>query len=437
MSDFRPPRGMRDVIYEEAYVRRKAIERLREHFLRFGFSDFDTPAVEQLETLEAKSGPEVAEQIYCFDDKAGRRLGLIFEFTASLGRVAATHPDLQLPFKRYQIGKVWRYEAPQSNRYREFYQADVDILGPTTMDCEVEILTVVAEVLRDFGVQDFRFILNNRKILQSQLRVAGLTDPETQATVLRGLDKLDKVGPEAVGEYVATRGVDPDAYARLMGLIPERDANEAVLEGLQAALDPDDGGLEGVQELRDILSLANSAGLGAAIEVAPLLVRGLDYYTGPIFEVRSPALGDVSFGGGGRYDTLVEAFGGRPVGAAGFAFGVDRLVAILTQQGLVRPARCEAQVMLAVRTQALAGEAFAVAGRLREAGVATFQYVGPAKLGKQLGFAERMGFQFVVVIAEDEVAAGIAKIKAMASREEAEVPFSELGAYLLQRLEPA
>ncbi len=434
MSEFRPPKGTRDVVYEDAYVRRRAIERLREQFLRFGFSDFDTPAVEHLETLEAKSGAEVAEQIYCFDDKAGRRLGLIFEFTASLGRVAATHPDLQFPFKRYQIGKVWRYEAPQSNRYREFYQADVDILGPTTMDCEVEILTVVAHVLRDFGVQDFRFILNNRKILQGQLRVAGLADPEAQATVLRGLDKLDKIGEEGVREYVLAGGVDPQAYEHLMALVPEPGTNQAVLDALQAALAGDEGGLEGVQELRDILSLADQSGLGAAIEVDPLLVRGLDYYTGPIFEVRSPALGDISFGGGGRYDTLTEAFGGRPVGAAGFAFGVDRLVTILTQQGLVAPAKCEARVMLAVRTQALAADALTLANQLRAAGVSVFQYVGSAKLGKQFGFAERMGFPFVVTIAEDEVAAEVAKVKAMATREETAVPFDQLGPYLRERL---
>ena len=434
MSEFRPPRGTRDVLYEDAYVRRRAIERLREHFLRFGFSDFDTPAIEHLETLEAKSGPEVAEQIYCFDDKGGRRLGLIFEFTASLGRVAATNSEIQLPFKRYQIGKVWRYEAPQSNRYREFYQADIDIIGPTTMDCEVEILTVIASVLRDFGVPDFRFVLNNRKILQSQLRLAGLVEEQAQATVMRGLDKLDKIGPDAVREYVLAGGVDAEAYERLMALVPEEGSNDETLDRLQASLAADEGGLEGVRELRDILDLSAQAELGASIRVAPLLVRGLDYYTGPIFEVRSPALGDVSFGGGGRYDTLVEAFGGRPVGAAGFAFGVDRLVTILSQQGLVAPAKCEARVMVAVRTQELAPHAFRLANHLRAAGIPVFQYVGNAKLGKQLSFAERMEFPLVVIIAEDEVAAGVARVKAMAEREEVEVPLDQLAGYVRAKL---
>jgi histidyl-tRNA synthetase len=219
-----------------------------------------------------------------------------------------------------------------------------------------------------------------------------------------------------------------------MALVPERGGNEAVLTALQASLASDEGGLEGVQELRDILDLAQRSGLGAPIEIAPLLVRGLDYYTGPIFEVRSPALGDVSFGGGGRYDTLTEAFGGRPIGAAGFAFGVDRLVTILTQQGLVPPAKCEARVMVAVRTPALAAEALSVANRVREAGVPTFQYVGAAKLGKQLAFAERMGFPFVVVIAEDEIAAGMARVKSMEAREETDVPLDQVGEHLRARL---
>jgi histidyl-tRNA synthetase len=434
MSDFRPPRGTRDVFYDEAVIRRRTIEKLREHFLRFGFGDFDTPAIEHLETLEAKSGPEVADQIYCFDDKAGRRLGLIFEFTASLGRVVATNPDLVLPFKRYQIGKVWRYEAPQSNRYREFYQADIDIIGPDTMDCEVEILTVVAQVLRDFGIDDFRFILNNRKVLQAQLRVAGVTDDEAQATVLRGLDKFEKIGPEGVQDYVLRRGVDPQVYERLTGLLPDEGAGEAILDAIEGPLAGDDRGLEGVRELREILRLARQSDLGAQVQITPLLVRGLDYYTGPIFEVRSAALGNVSFGGGGRYDTLVEVFGGRPVGAVGFAFGVDRLVNILSQQGAAAPPKCEARVMVAARTQELAADAFKLANRLRAAGIPVFQYVGAAKLGKQLSFANQMAFPFVVVVAEDELAAGVAQVKAMDEREAANVALNEIADFLRERL---
>lgn len=434
MSNFRPPRGTRDILYEEAVVRRRAIERLRQHFLRYGYIDLDTPSIEHLETLQAKSGPEVAEQIYCFEDKAGRRLGLIFEFTASLGRVAATNPEVQLPFKRYQIGKVWRYEAPQSNRYREFYQADIDIVGPTTMDCEVEILTVVADVLRDFGVDDFQCILNNRKILQAQLRLAGLNDEASQATVLRGLDKLDKIGPDAVADYVTSRGVEPAAYERLLSLIPEEGPNETVLDSLASSLGEDELGTEGVRELRQILDLGSHVGLADRVQLKPLLVRGLDYYTGPIFEVRSPALGDVSFGGGGRYDTLVEAFGGRPVGAVGFAFGVDRLVTILRQRGLVAADKCEARVMIAVRTQELVPNAFSLAVRLRAADIPVFQYVGASKLTKQLAFASKMGFLYVLVVAEDEVAAGVVRVKAMDSREELTVPLDEIVDYLRERV---
>jgi histidyl-tRNA synthetase len=152
------------VFYEDATVRRKVIERLRHHFLQFGFADFDTAAIEHMATLERKSGPEVADQVCSFDDKGGRRLGLAFEFTASLGRVVASHPELQLPLKRYQIGKVWRYESPQSERYREFYQADIDIVGPYSLDCEMGILLVVGEQEVETGVFRLKIMGERREV---------------------------------------------------------------------------------------------------------------------------------------------------------------------------------------------------------------------------------------------------------------------------------
>lgn len=429
MDKFQPPKGTRDIIYEDASIRRKVIDRLKDVFLRFGFSDFDTPALEHMETLSRKAGAEVEEQIYGFEDKAGRQLGLIFEFTASLGRVAASSREIIRPFKRYQIGKVWRYENPQSNRYREFCQADVDIIGPYTMDCEAEILLLASTVMKEFGLSDFTIFVNNRKILRGQLEAAEISDPALQEIVLRALDKLDKIGSQAVREYAVGKGVPAEKYDRFADMLPKEVAgNEDVLRRIETAIAENPIGAEGVSELRQILGMSAFCGLADRVIVAPSLVRGLGYYTGPIFEIRSRALGDISFGGGGRYDGMVESYGGAPAGAVGFAFGVERLVAVLAKEGLVRGAKSEALVMTAVSGPAMVPHAMALAKELRDAGIPTYQYVGEAKLAKQFSFASRMGFPFVAIAGEREIAAGNVRIKKMASGEERDVPRSDAAA---------
>ena len=431
MKQLQPPKGTRDIVYEEAAARRKVIDRLRRCFLDFGFSDFDTPAFEHLETLEQKSGPDVTDQIYTLEDKGGRKLGLIFEFTASLGRAAANNADLIRPFKRYQIGKVWRYERPQANRYREFYQADIDILGPYTMDCEVEILLAVSHVLNSFGLAEFEFLLNDRKVLRGQLETAGIEDEKDQMAVLRGLDKADKISPDEVRAYILEQGVSAERYERFMALVPTQGSNEEILGALETGLAASERGREGVAELRQILALAEGCDLARRIRLAPFLVRGLDYYTGPVFEVRCPTLGNVSFGGGGRYDTMVEMFGGRPAGAAGFAFGVERLVSILMQEKLVTGAKSEARIMVTPRVPELAMEAFRLSQQLRAAGIAVYQFLGKEKIARQFSFAAKMGFPFVTVVGEQEIESGVFRLKNMASEEEALVPRAELAARLL------
>jgi histidyl-tRNA synthetase len=438
MGTLQPPKGTRDILYEEASARRKVIGKLRECFLRFGFSDLETPSMENMETLARKSGPEVEKQIYSFDDKGGRKLGLIFEFTASLGRVAASSPQIIRPFKRYQIGKVWRYENPQSNRYREFCQADVDIIGPRTMDCEAEILLLVATALRDFGLKDFSILLNNRKLLRGQLETAGITEQAAQDAVLRGLDKLDKVGRDAVREYVVSQGIAPDAYDGFLNIVPaERTGgNDAILADAEARLRGNALGAEGLAEIREILRLTSACGVADHIRIDPFLVRGLGYYTGPIFEVRSAAMGDVSFGGGGRYDGMVEAYGGAPAGAVGFAFGVERLVSVLTQHGLVKGAKSEARIMIATAGPAMAPHAFALASELRAAGIPVYQYVGDAKLAKQFSFASKMDFSCVAVVGEREMEAGVLRVKDLASGRELDIPRNEAADRLRQYASP-
>lgn len=436
MKKFQNPKGTRDILYEEAAIRRTVIDRLRRIFLQFGFCDFDSPSFELLETLERKAGPNVENQIYSFDDKGGRKLGLIFEFTASLGRCVASRADVLYPFKRYQIGKVWRYERPQSNRYREFYQADIDIIGPYTMDCEMEIFSLIAYVLRDFGLNDFTFLLNNRKILKAQLQLSEITDENSQSTVLRGIDKVDKISQDQVKQYILSQGISSDQYNRFLSLMPSTNkSKEETFAELEFRLSNSKLGCEGIKELRQILSLASKCGLTEHIQIAPFLVRGLDYYTGPIFEVRSSALNDVSFGGGGRYDKMVELFGGESSGAIGFAFGVERLISILSDQKLVSANKCTAQLMIGIQNSDGIAFAFNLANELRALGISVFQYIGTVNLRKQLSFASKMGIPFVIIIGEDEMKSEIYRLKNMSSGKNTDVSRSEISNQLKEELQ--
>jgi histidyl-tRNA synthetase len=227
-----------------------------------------------------------------------------------------------------------------------------------------------------------------------------------------------------------------EQYERFMALVPKAEGNDAILGELERNIGSNSAGREAVAELREILALTAEVGLAEAIRITPFLVRGLDYYTGSIFEVRSPALGNVSFGGGGRYDTMVETYGGQPAGAVGFAFGVERLISVLTEEKLVVGRKSEADVMLALSNPALAAHAFKLAAELRAAHVSVFQYVGEAKLGKQFSFASRMGFPFVVVVGEDELASGQFKLKNMTTGEETSVPRQELPACVVSLRPP-
>lgn len=217
-GDYQRPKGTRDFLPDEMALRRRVIESLRTAFQIYGYGEVDSPAFENFATLARKSGPEIEKEIYCFEDKGGRKLGLIFEFTASLARVVANNPQLVFPFKRYAIGKVWRYERPQSSRYREFVQADVDIVGSPSMDCEAELMCLTCDVLKALELPNYRIHLNNRKILEAQATVANIKD-EHVPDALRALDKFFKIGRDGVQNEFLSRGMSLDDFDRFMDLI--------------------------------------------------------------------------------------------------------------------------------------------------------------------------------------------------------------------------
>ncbi len=212
---FETPKGTRDFLPDDMRLRQAVFAKLRECFEVFGYEELDTPVFEYLEVLTLKAGPQAENEIYSFEDKGGRRLGLRFDLTSSTGRVAANHPELKRPIYRYQIGKVWRYDRPAAGRYREFYQADVDIIGSYSMNCEVELMMLADFVLKKFGLEHAYFLVNHRQILDAQLRITGIK-PEQKSLALRALDKLDKIGRNGVIEEAVQYGVPRETFNQFL-----------------------------------------------------------------------------------------------------------------------------------------------------------------------------------------------------------------------------
>src|SRR5262249_19532454 len=247
---FETPKGTRDYLPSEMRTRRAVFDRLRRYFELYGFEELDTPAFEYLEVLTLKSGAQAENEIYAFTDKGDRRLGLRFDLTSSTGRVAASYGEIPRPFYRYQIGKVWRYDRPAAGRYREFYQADADIIGSYSSDCEVDLLLMATEVLEGFDLPDYKLVINNRKILEAQVRAAGIPI-EKKADALRALDKHLKIGKDGMRDEFLRYGLSQEQFDRFYACIVVETLDDAA-----ARLKGDEAGEKGVGELREIFDKA-------------------------------------------------------------------------------------------------------------------------------------------------------------------------------------
>lgn len=399
-TKYETPKGTRDYLPSEMRPRRHVFDKLRAAFERFGFEEIDTPAFEYLEVLTLKSGAQAEHEIYAFDDKGGRRLGLRFDLTSSTGRLVASHPELPRPIYRYQIGKVWRYDRPQAWRYREFYQADCDILGSYSLDCEVELMLLATSTLAAFGLHEYKIVVNNRKILDAQVRASGIP-PEKKPDALRALDKLLKVGKDGMQEEFLRYGLTAEQFEAFYRTIVVDTLDEAA-----ARVAGDEVGAQGIAELRELFEKAGRLGFGDKVAFDWTLVRGLDYYTGPIFELQAKIdEAFLSFGGGGRYDDLVALYGGQPQGAVGFSFGAERLIGLLEQRGLGKEGGARAVLVAALDGQLEAAQRLAL--QLRAAGVAVRVIPGLKDRGAVFKYSTATGLDRVILVGAEEAQRGV------------------------------
>jgi histidyl-tRNA synthetase len=435
MSDRIQPRtlkGFRDYLPQAMLARERIIDTARRVFRSYGFAPIDTPALEYLEILLGKGGAETDKQLYRFQDHGGRDVGLRFDLTVPLARFAAQHiNELGTPFKRYHIAPVWRGENTQRGRYREFMQCDFDTIGTTSVASDVETILVVNDLLSELQVGEFQIRLNHRGILSGFIQ--NLQLDATSADILRVIDKLDKIGAEAVAEELArlprmtSNGIR--IFQKVLSFAISDVNNDEILRDLDHHVAGSEVGGSGVARLREVLIALNGALPSAAlkrIRIEPSIARGLDYYTGIVLETKLNDLPEIgSICSGGRYDNLAELYTNQQLPGIGASLGLDRLLAAIEELKLIEPQQTPAQVFIPYFDPTHLAEYFRIASDLRTAGLSVEVYPEPAKLSKQLQYADRKGFRVAIIAGQREFAAAQCQIKDLKTTQSTAVPLAD------------
>jgi len=421
--------------------RERLMETARRVYRSYGFSPIDTPALEYLEILSGKGSDETDKQLYHFRDHGDRAVGMRFDLTVPLARFTAQYQQqLAFPFKRYHIAPVWRGENTQAGRYREFVQCDFDTIGTLSMAADIETALVIDDLFRAIGIEAFTIRINNRRVLNGVLERHGLAEKST--AVLRAIDKLGKIGPAGVATELANTADCTAAQAdTVLQLAQLEGDNDAVLMKLETIVSGNATGESGVAQLREVLAGVAAAGVPAGrLKLDVSIARGLDYYTGTIYETfldSLPGIGSVC--SGGRYDNLAEMFTSQHLPGIGASLGLDRLLAALEKLELLPKISTPAPVFIPYFDAQRLGDYLRLAKRVRAAGYGAEVYPDPKKLGQQLKYADKRGFTVALVAGEQEFAAGTVQVKDLRSGSAQTVtlqPGNELETVLQTLLEP-
>ncbi|MBD5289419.1 MAG: histidine--tRNA ligase [Bacteroides sp.] len=440
------PKGTRDFSPIEMARRNYIFDTIREAFRLHGFHQIETPAMENLSTLLGKYGEEGDRLLFkilnsgdFFKDVDPSELqdpnltrlatklcekGLRYDLTVPFARYVVQHrQDIQMPFKRFQIQPVWRADRPQKGRYREFYQCDADVVGSDSLHNEVELLGLIDYVMRKLKIRT-RILVNNRKVLSGIAEVIGEPDKLIDITV--AIDKIDKIGLDAVKEELIERGVSAEAVEKLQPILELKGSNEEKLARLGEILKDSETGLKGVEELQQVIGSFESLGHDCELDLDVSLARGLNYYTGTIIEVKALDAQIGSITGGGRYDNLTGVFGVSGLSGVGISFGADRIYDVLNTLGLYPGSLSSAVQVLFVNfgpEEALASEG--LARLLRDNGISAMVYPEATKMKKQMGFANTEGIPFVAIVGESELAEKRVTVKNMGSGEQKSIPMAD------------
>ena len=416
------PKGMRDFSQQEMAERNYIFDTIKSVFRTFGYAQIETPSMESLSTLLGKYGDEGDKLLFRVQNSGEKAAqapekGLRYDLTVPFARFVVMHQnEISFPFKRFQIQPVWRADRPQKGRYREFYQCDVDVIGSKSQLNELELVQIVDKV---FSLLDIRVVLkiNNRKVLTGLAEICGTPDKVVDITV--AIDKLDKIGLDAVKDEMREKGLTDSAIAVLEPVLTLSGSTEEKLAKMRSIMSGSETGLRGLDELKELFGFISEAGVTVPVELDLSLARGLNYYTGAIFEVKALDWEIGSICGGGRYDNLTGIFGLPDMSGVGISFGADRICDVL--KGLDKfPAglRSTTDLLFANMGEAEVKYLLPVASALRAKGVAVEIYPDSTKLKKQFDFADRKAIPFFSITGADEAAAGTVQIKNLASGEQ-------------------
>ena len=426
------PKGTRDFGQVEMARRNYIFDTIKGVFQLYGFQQIETPAMENLSTLMGKYGEEGDKLLFRIQNSGEKAAlapekGLRYDLTVPFARYVVQHrEEISFPFKRFQIQPVWRADRPQKGRYREFYQCDVDVIGSDSLLGELELIQIVEEVYRRLGIRVCLHI-NNRKILAGIAEVIGAPDKMIDITV--AIDKLDKIGVEAVNEELIERGLNEEQVAKLQPILTQDKGQKTQdkLDSLRAMFAHCETGLKGVEELEEVFNLLSIVHCPLSIEFDLCLARGLNYYTGAIFEVKALDAQIGSITGGGRYDNLTGIFGLPNVSGVGISFGADRIYDVLTELDLFPKELLSAtQVLFATFGDAELTYALSWAKALRARNIAVEVYPEPTKMKKQMGYADDKKIPYVAIVGGNEMETNTVMLKNMTTGEQQQVTLDQL-----------
>jgi histidyl-tRNA synthetase len=434
-------KGTRDLLPDDMRLRDRVTASMKYVFTRYGFAPLETPAVEFLDILSGKYGDEADKLLYPLAYKSGKELALRYDLTVPLARVIAMNPHLLKPFKRYQIQPVWRADNPQlkRGRYREFYQCDVDTVGSEELLADAEIISLMADVFDELNIGQFLIRINSRKILKGLITGFGFGE-EAEKEVCKSVDKLDKEGIDSVEKELIQKGYNKECVKNIIFLMKKMEnlkSGKAGLDIVRTSVPASDILEEGISEMSTLLSILNDMGMaGSKILFDFSLARGLDYYTGPIYEVilpERPEMGSVA--GGGRYDDLVGLFLKESIPAVGTSFGLDRILAVLQDSPSGKVLGSDFDFLVCYFNEALRSDCLRLVRDIRSAGARAEMYFRPDKMKKQFGYADKKRIPYVAIYGEDEKKSGKITIKDMKTGEQTSVAGRLLEGEVKKRLQ--
>jgi len=451
------PKGTRDFSTSDMLKREYIFETIKQVFRLYGYQPIETPAMENLTTLLGKYGEEGDKLLFRIlnsgdylsgvnDEELSTRdtvklsskiceKGLRYDLTVPFARYVVQHrEEIVFPFKRYQIQPVWRADRPQKGRYREFFQCDVDVIGSDSLLNEYELIKIVDDIFNSLKIAVV-IKINNRKVLSGIADYIGEKDRITDITV--AIDKLDKIGIEAVNAELSGKGLSSEAIANLQPVLKLSGTTDDKLEKLSKVLAQSETGMKGISELRTLFAYIQNAHLKCEIELDLTLARGLNYYTGAIIEVKSKDVSIGSICGGGRYDNLTGVFGMDGVSGVGISFGADRIYDVLNQLDLFKEIRVSSTEVLVVNFgDQETGYALGIIDKLRTLGVRTEFFPDAVKLKKQMSYADSKKIPFIIIAGVDEITGNSINVKNMSTGAQVSLPLDQLESFVMNNLRP-